>query len=107
MEVKHTPGPWYYRKTKIDGITNYDVMAEDGEEDPWFIAMVMKSANPDLSGKENAAFIVRACNSHYEMLEALRELYLDLVANDQDGLIEHVEPMRKARDAIAKAEGRL
>jgi len=42
-----------------------------------------------------------------QLLEALKELYIDLVANDEDGLIEHVEPMRKAAAAIALAKGEV
>ncbi|MND57735.1 hypothetical protein D3C80_488700 [compost metagenome] len=41
-----------------------------------------------------------------ELLEALKDLYLSLVENDEDGLVEHVEPMRKALAAINNAEGR-
>lgn len=117
-EVKHTPGPWVVGWG--DGLTgpttpNDPVVAgrswecvpvSQGMET---IAIVPNQATGYFSldeakgtGRANARLIAAAP----DLLEALRELYLDLVANDQDGLIEHVEPMRKARAAIAKAEGR-
>lgn len=49
--------------------------------------------------EEIAAFIVRACNSHYELLEALKGLvgWVDQVRDDP------AADMVKARAAIAKA----
>ncbi|MDI6838064.1 MAG: hypothetical protein QMD99_20435 [Rhizobiaceae bacterium] len=52
--------------------------------------------------RANAAFIVRACNSHYDLLEALRQM----VANSESDKKEYRDCHKKAVIAIARAEGR-
>lgn len=51
----------------------------------------------------NAAFIVRACNAHDELLEALKALVADCMASDFN---EHWDSFKNAELAISKAEGR-
>lgn len=53
---------------------------------------------------KDADFIVRACNSHYELLEVAKEL---LFNSDNDGYwATNIELLRnKAREALQKAEG--
>ncbi|MGY8629576.1 MULTISPECIES: hypothetical protein [Nitrosomonas] len=41
------------------------------------------------------------------MYEALHEIISPLAQNDEEGLIEHTETMVKAREALAKATGRI
>lgn len=53
--------------------------------------------------RANARFIVRACNSHDELLDALETL-LDVVLNDNHGL---TEALTKANNAIRKAKARV
>lgn len=53
--------------------------------------------------KDHAAFIVRACNSHYAMLEALEEVMREAIDEhyelcDEDGVLS------RARAAIAQAK---
>ena len=62
--------------------------------------------------EETAAFIVRACNSHYELVEALATM---VIASDDltDGQLayngeserEFIAACEKARAALAKAKG--
>jgi hypothetical protein len=52
----------------------------------------------------NAAFIVRACNSHEAMLEALQELERGIRLWISEGVSD--ESMEKARAAIAQATGK-
>jgi hypothetical protein len=58
--------------------------------------------------KMNAEFIVRACNSHDELLAALEGLFL---MNEDEAMLKSIEPQRMedvlnaARDAITKAKG--
>lgn len=61
----------------------------------------------DGDGSASSSEGTRLSDAAPDLLEALKGLYLDLVKNDQDGLVEHVEPMAKARAAIAKAGGWL
>jgi hypothetical protein len=86
MSAKHCPLPW-----SIDGPydNSVDVEAADGA----WVAEVFDAKVAD--GYGNAEFIVRACNSHYELLEALRDLLRDTGLNARDAALA----------AIAKATG--
>lgn len=91
---KHTPIPW-----SVDHNCTSFIIDADGVT----VAQVEDDAD--------AEFIVRACNSHDDLLEALKEL----VKLDDEGEQAFVdmgiqrEPehpsIRKARSAIAKATG--
>lgn len=72
MENKgHTPGPWAYDP---DG---GEIYRSNGPSDFTEVAAIYDLA--DAAEQEaNAAFIVRAVNSHYEMLEALKACRLEL-----------------------------
>ncbi len=67
LSGKATPGPWTTRK-RIGG--EIVIIPTDHERmpDSWIIAECRYQANDEA----NAAFIVRACNSHAAMLEALK-----------------------------------
>lgn len=91
-KLKHTPGPWFAHGRYIGTENHKSFIGE------------CRDMNGNWSNDAPASSNARLIAAAPELLEALRGLYLDLVANDQDGLIEHVETMRKARAAIAKAE---
>ncbi|MDD2657215.1 MAG: hypothetical protein PHD04_00955 [Candidatus Pacebacteria bacterium] len=57
-------------------------------------------------GEANAAFIVRACNNHEALLEALREMFKYALAEDWNKKTGHHLVMQQARAAIAAAEGK-
>lgn len=99
-EIKHTPLPWQY---------NYDdVLASEYADD-----LICNCEWRDEEGKANAAFIVRACNSHYELLEALKDtlsalgnFYDSDNDNRNDPMMQSIgKTMDKASNAIKKAEG--
>jgi hypothetical protein len=78
-EQRHTPGPWFVDPRGVDGSTNatigifdHDWAAQPMANGVNFIAMVAWQG-PDARGAQaaNAAFIVRACNAHDDLLEAL------------------------------------
>ena len=69
--------------------------------------------------KADAAFIVRACNSHYDLLDALKWMVENDDTNEGDMPLDHlngqtwdefnaywIDGLTRARTAIAKAEGR-
>jgi len=99
----HTPLPWKERFCDICGPD-----CDDGDD--LVLGCVGRSyglrsaeygivKNHTPEGKANAAFIVRACNSHYELLEALEDA------------VQCIEPdvypsaYSAARAAISKAKG--
>lgn len=69
---KHTPTPWAFEPdhSKRDGS---QFIFSDADRDTW----VATAENRETNGAEasaNAAFIVRACNSHDALVAALREI---------------------------------
>ncbi len=82
---KYTPGPWeitWGPTIDIAGIAQIPV-ADDGRH----------TAN------------ARLISAAPELLEALQSIVQSLSDQDDEGLIEHAEPMIAARAAIAKATG--
>ena len=92
--MKHTPTPWF-----ADGIIIESKSGNIG---------LMNLARPEDESKANAAFIVKACNMHKELVEALKEV-LDTL-NPQDGEITTMTIRQgwpwsqKVRALLAKAE---
>jgi len=92
MEKKHTKGPWELQKTDRgyvigDPITEYD------------ICTIKCHTSPPASAKCNAELI----SASPDLLDALT----DLVGGcGKEGDLFSGEAMQKAREAIAKAEGR-
>ena len=88
--AKHTPGPW-----RTNG---QEIVQPRPNNAPMSIATCSFSAeNKPICGA-NAAFIVRACNSHEAMLEALL-----LVNENNDGVLT-LDAIQAVRAAIAQAE---
>ena len=125
-EAKHTPGPW--KKADIGRNASYFTTGKQGSPVIWSVTdgknrICVLSALDE--AEANAAFIVRACNSHYEMLEALKP---KLNAKTRLAVNEWVEAMEavggknerviasglrflleqedKRQTVVAKAEGR-
>lgn len=99
MTTKHTPLPWTVQKQyHDDGHVPTNHLIPTGKNKHWENWIIGTIGNTAQDNK-NAAFIVRACNSHYELLAAL-ELVSNLPgfeAGEPYGII--------VRNAIAKAKG--
>ena len=118
--AQHTPGPWHYQQN-TDAYTH---IVRDSEE------RYVCGCSQDSKGnaKANAAFIVRACNCHEELLQALQELlnrneimlgynlrgetetrWTDKQSISRPGEIATwdalTKTMQQARSALAKAQG--
>lgn len=97
----HTPIPW---SISADG---QRIISADGES---VIADVHGAACADQEGAANARMIVRAVNSHAELLAALREIADHSVDGPRDEWAEAVGysvVKDIARAAIARAESRI
>ena len=106
-EVKHTPTPWHYT-----------VGADSGTFPIWksneimhrlaFIAMVANAdeSYPYKTTEANAAFIVKACNAHDELLKAAKIALAWMGVNaTKSNEIEYVKSRGYVLKAIANAEG--
>lgn len=72
---RHTPGPWKVANNGISGkktatfrIWRNDPLQADGENKGYACIA------PHVHGEANAAFIVRACNAHDDLLAALERI---------------------------------
>ncbi len=106
--MEHTPTPWGFERS---GPGTIEITAtQEGHAHLSCIAEVLGPV--ELNAEANADFIVRACNAHEDLLEALRG-YESLLAECWDelpGLVSGGPDAVNAvadvgRAAIAKAEG--
>lgn len=95
-EVKHTPTPWKASLRFQNNLPN-DYVITDGK---WGGIAIASSDN-----EANAAFIVRAVNSHEELLTALKIAVFELSvkSGDKNRIKNAVD---RAKQAIIKAEGK-
>ncbi len=102
IKPKHTPLPWHISNHAFGGAdTGAKIIVRSNK------AIVVCAATVHIGGvnaETNAAFIVRACNSHYELLEALRNMVRLYEPNGETDQKSPGQFYRKAIAAIAKAE---
>lgn len=111
MENKHTPLPWFKATLKfgkdgfhlsgdVPALKMHDISAE-------LLFVSLGAEEKELL--ERRAFIVRACNSHYELLEALKHVmgWIDSWSPSFTEDDEWPEYNDNIRAAIAKAEGKI
>lgn len=101
QETKHTPLPYKV----VTGGDNIDVQADSRKHIArcgrrWSAKESFEKANA------NAEFIVRACNSHYDLLEAAKLLgeYAEAYLPFSRGNIAEADAIKNAIAAIAKAK---
>ncbi len=94
----HTPLPW---KPSDSGTGIWSAGEPLGKNKIICICSCDAVSRPKDENKANAAFITRACNSHYELLEALEAVLEDT----QNGELLTYGQLWMARAAIAKARG--
>ena len=98
---KHTPGPW-----AVDSDTGHDyVLAPPLDENEGGATIICRMG---LESDANAEYIVRACNNHDDLLEALRSIVVDadrLIAETPRHALSqpYTVLLDQARAAIAKA----
>ena len=112
---KHTPVPWHVIRCDNG---DYTISYSDTELRSHIATCHEQTLCPEHGSIEaNAAFIVRACNSHTALLEACKALVEAddrsgdsalIDAHSQDGLTDdemrYADAVRQARAAIAQAE---
>lgn len=94
QKIKHTPLPWFYEQVHKEGY--FKITRDDGEDTHKVASGLSQS---------DAAFIVRACNSHYDLIAALEGLTswcegYEIAENPI--ALKYIE---KARAALSKAKG--
>lgn len=104
-EVLHTKDKWSYFKCDNRKNTTFVIQCEEKivaetpfDIKPWGYMLNTKE------NEANAAFIVKACNSHYEILEALKELVASYSVCVKKA--DQSEYIINAKEAIKKAESK-
>ena len=77
-KTTHTPTPYYLTKTKEHIVIQSSKINEDN-----FVCYMQEPIKQDLI---NAKFIVKACNSHDELVEALKNIQKLVIGIDSTGL---------------------
>lgn len=90
-KVKHTPLPWNYHNSNNDDYLDIDSAG----------TRITSIFNVDKEAKANAEFIVTACNSHYELLEALKKAESSLESLQEADCFDKLD--RKALNAVTAA----
>jgi hypothetical protein len=98
MTIQHTPTPWRNIDGIIYGHDDHSVGETHFIRQPKQVGMPL---NGEGVFKHNAAFIVKACNQHDMLVEAIQFALTD--AEEQHGQIDY-DTITILRDAIAKAK---
>lgn len=105
IEPKHTPTPWNVEKITGNKETIFWLQANGSN--------IFTSANSATiyAGEDeaNAAFIVRAVNSHDEMIASLKDIlsrFKSCIADGNGELSGDAPAIKTAETLIAKAEGK-
>lgn len=81
QEIKHTPLPW-----QLDQYDDENIIYVEGDEGDSFPSCYQEIAKnddwEDGENRANAEFIVRACNNHYDLIEALEEALMNRLAKE-------------------------
>lgn len=92
MTAQHTPGPWFFCKQ------------DDTDEDSEFFVMESNKYDwPNVVAETDREADARLIAAAPDLLEALQAIVRSLSDQDDEGMIEHAEPMIRARAAIQKA----
>ena len=101
----HSPIPWDCITDETGELFIYGPDGTDPSNGEVYAPLVATITNNGPVDRENAAFIVKACNCHAELLEALKAV--ETIADwDGEATPHYLECWAKARAAIAKAEGK-
>ena len=80
MTTKHTPLPWklhHNSSTILKPFDAHGIRADNDAQSPIAVLWEGGGTKGKPRQRANAAFIVRACNSHYELLESLQSILPD------------------------------
>lgn len=96
----HTPTPWKYRADDRLIVTSHEGQGILGT------LHIAELRNQGQETEANAAFIVRACNSHAELVAALCEVSRESGADNLTDAIDRLASLRAtARAALSRAKG--
>ena len=94
--MEHFPLPWRHENGLVKAVSH----------GKWFTVVRGGSKFTPDGVEANAAFIVRACNSHYELVAALEALMPERIGYGQSMSVDmYLNAVAKARATLAKAKG--
>lgn len=114
MKTKHTPTPWIWKKAiKLDseGGTWFQTLIEKADyDDPEYNgggAILLHEAQWKIK-KANAEFIVKACNSHDELVaevEGFRKVVENQIKHRAEGAVKNalIAKLKRIESVLSKA----
>lgn len=109
--MTHTPTPWINEgDDAMEGVPFIHITASPGNENFRSIAHVQPNHEVGYKfslsdeDKANAAFIVRACNAHDELVAIIKERLESCQTTDHEGIVH--DWVKRARAALAAAEAK-
>ena len=111
MTHSHTPLPWAVSgiRTRCEIPSVLNIYSENENIKGWHIAVPYSDITDDehIQSQADAEFIVRACNNHYQLVEALEWILKIADVNyEQDGKLRH-QGARTLKRIAEKAEAAL
>ena len=104
-EPEHTPGPLHYHKC---GTFGYPVIHTNNAVAHYAVAnCLVHEAIDEQTAEANAAFIVRACNSHADLLGVAESLVRACERYDENGNVEFDENTLLLGQLVRVAIGRI
>ena len=101
-QVKHTETPWKTDNFKyFEGLNTRIIAGKEGDET--YIGLIEGNNDSDKINEANAEFIVRCCNAHEKLVEAL-QIAFDLI-DGNDGALALPEEVKQIKQALAQAKG--
>jgi len=103
----HTPLPWRIGGGALN-VGRVTILGPDANESGWPCVCAVSGDPLGQLPQANAEFIVRACNSHEDLLEAARKAKTALFGmHEEEGWTsDDAKALELLINAIAKAEGR-
>jgi hypothetical protein len=90
VAANHTPTPWHVvdNEQYLEIVVPWkDNPSRIDQYCPSVVSVIAYESNDGINGRDNAAFIVRACNSHDQMVAALKNL--EVAANTAQYCYDH------------------
>ena len=101
--MNHTPTPWELSE-KENFMGSWEILDGDNSDNTIAMTSYRLGTTDEEKQKANAEFIVRACNSHDELVKALKEIASYSPHCCEDCPCDYLRQV--AEEAIAKAEGK-
>jgi len=108
--MKHTPLPWFIAKPKLAGPKAENDRLIHTTEGKHIAEVFQYQSHQDQDGpaEANAEFIIRACNSYYDLVEVCKEIFnaFEHFERIEGCNQQEQDALDKLRQTLVKLEGK-